>query len=82
MAHDNNCGGCDCKAIHGVHGDYDRNKCEFDCDCMHQNQNNVSDPDEDLDRRIADSVEKAISDILSDVVNRCISTSLKGCIEI
>jgi hypothetical protein len=40
------------------------------------------DPEEDIDEKINAQIDKAISEILSDVVERCISSSLKGCIEI
>jgi hypothetical protein len=72
---------CECRALHGRHAQY-HNDNELECEdsCVHSES--VGDEDADLDHRIADSVEKAISDILSDVINRCISTSLHDCIQI
>lgn len=76
--HSNDFEHCECRPISGRRADRFDEECDCDDSCLHAET--IGDPDEDLDRRIADSVEKAISDILSDVVNRCISSSLKSCI--
>lgn len=76
----NEMGDCDCKALKGRKAEhFDEEPLGFEESCLHTET--IGNPDEDLDRRIADQVEKTISDILSDVFDRCISTSLKGCIQ-
>jgi hypothetical protein len=71
---------CDCKPVFG------RRAGEVDDDlsgeaCAEKRQS-LANPDEDLNRRINAQVEKTISDILSEAINRCISTSLHGCIDL
>lgn len=69
---------CDCRHNFGrASGNLDE-RCECDDSCLHANH--VLDPDADIDRRIEESVEKAISDVLSNMVHRCITDSLKNCI--
>lgn len=69
---------CECKPWFGrAAGTLDEN-CLCEDSCVHSRH--VADPDADIDRRIEESVEKAISDILSGMVHRCISDSLKNCI--
>lgn len=82
MEHSNNFEDpCECRPLHGRSAKYHSDAAErCDDSCVHAEE--IGNPDEDLDHRIADSVEKAISDILSDVINRCISTSLHDCIQI
>jgi len=71
---------CDCKPWFGRAAGTLDDRCECEDSCLHEKH--VNDPDADIDRRIEESVEKAISDILSNMVHRCISDSLKGCIQV
>jgi len=77
---------CDC---HSSCPKADGSKCGTNCDCFHgigcdhrSEHAQCTDPDDDIERRINEEVQRTISDLLSDIVNRCISTSLQGCIEI
>jgi hypothetical protein len=79
---------CECKPISaGNRGKVDTNA---DCDCVScldadkekSKRNHIDNADADIEHKVSNQVEKAISDILSDVVNRCISSSLKSCISI
>lgn len=73
---------CDCKTLHpgadeelfglcGCNGEYD----DWD-------EEEIIDPEEDIERRINKAIEKTIGELLSDVINRCISSSLEDCIEV
>lgn len=55
---------------------------ETGCDCGHKKKESCGSPEDDIERRINAQVEKVISDLLSDVVNRCISSSLHDCVEL
>jgi hypothetical protein len=78
---DNNFECCDCHHYFGRPADdFSDDDCECKDSCVHAGH--VADPDADIDRRIEESVEKALSDILSNMVHRCISDSLKNCIQI
>lgn len=55
---------------------------EGEAPCGEHHRQSVVNPDEDLNKRINAQVEKTISDILSEAINRCISTSLHGCIDL
>lgn len=79
---------CECKPISsGNRGKVDTSA---DCDCVScldadkekSKRNHIDNADSDIEGKVSNQVEKAISDILSDVVNRCISNSLKSCISI
>jgi hypothetical protein len=52
-----------------------------DADKWFGDKKGSSNAEEDIDAKINKQLDKAIGDILSDVVERCISSSLKGCIE-
>jgi len=71
---------CGLKALH--HEDNERffEHCGSCLDKHHEV--GACNPEEDIDRKINAQIDKALSDILSDVVERCISSSMKGCIEI
>ena len=71
---------CDCKPVYGRRaGEIDD---QLDTDACAAAKQSVASPDADLNRRINAQVEKTISDILSEAINRCISTSLHGCIDL
>lgn len=69
---------CECKQIPAGHRGRVDTHC--DCDCPEPRKDKLSNPDDDIENTVTKQVEKAISDILSDVVERCISTTLKSCI--
>lgn len=72
---------CDCKPWFGRAVGRLEDECgECEDSCLHHEH--MEDPDADIDRRIEEQVEKAISDILSGMVERCITDSLKDCIKI
>jgi hypothetical protein len=64
-------GGCGC----GSSG------CESGEVIVSDSNQELDDPEEDIEERINRAIAKTLADVLSDVVNRCISTSLEGCIE-
>ena len=81
---------CGCKALHAGADD---DLTSTECSCFHKIGDHHSgidgdlnagcvDPEDDIERRINEQIYHAIGDILSDAINRCISTSLEGCIEI
>jgi len=71
---------CDCKPVYGRRaGEIDDNLSGEACA---EKKQSFADPDADLNKRINSQVEKTISDILSEAINRCISTSLHGCIDL
>lgn len=71
---------CDCKPTYGRRaGEVDD---QLDTEACAEHKQSVASPDADLNRRINAQVEKTISDILSEAINRCISTSLHGCIDL
>lgn len=55
-----------------------------ECNCQNFDGEVVdaADPDEDISERVGKSVEATIGDVLSGIINRCISSSLKSCITI
>jgi len=66
---------------------HDMNKfCDTECECTGSDSSSsdsgIDNPIADIEERINNQIDKALSDILSSVVERCISSSLKGCIEI
>jgi hypothetical protein len=65
---------CDC---HGISG---RDMLGFDNSCPCSVRDIVEDPDKDIERRINGEVEKTISELLSQIVNRAISESLENVI--
>lgn len=72
---------CECRPIQGSNRARLDTNCDCDCvDNQREKDNKVDDPDRDIENRVSKQVERAIADILSDVVNRCISSSLKDCI--
>jgi hypothetical protein len=74
---------CDCKPIKGRRAGEIDDELDGEETCGEDvHRQSVVNPDEDLNRRINAQVEKTISDILSEAINRCISTSLKGCIDL
>jgi len=79
-AHDTMCP-TSCELHHGHPGLNDE-LVETGFGCGGKEHLNCNDPDDDIERRINLSIENTLGDILSDVVNRCISSSLKGCIEV
>lgn len=71
---------CDCKPVYGRRaGEVDD---DLSADACAEKKQSFANPDEDLNKRINSQVEKTISDILSEAINRCISTSLHGCIDL
>jgi len=66
---------CECNGISG------KDLLGFDESCGCE-KDHIVDPDADIERRITAQVEKSISDILSEIVNRCVSSSLHDCIQI
>ena len=56
------------------------------CGCGHsakeeEEERECKDPDEDISMRITKQVEDTIGDVLSEVINRCIQSSLHSCIK-
>jgi len=78
----NNFEACECRPLYGKHAEHfdDLDDCSCDDSCLHTKS--IGSPEEDLDRRIAENVEKTISDILGDIFDRCISSSLKSAIQL
>jgi hypothetical protein len=80
--------GCGCHNLHaGVHDDLTSTRCNCfhgigDGDFEGDLQAHTTDPEDDIERRINGQIYHAIGDILSNAINRCISTSLEGCIDI
>jgi hypothetical protein len=71
---------CGCKPVYGRRaGELDDDLATEACG---EKKQSLANPDEDLNQRINAQVEKTISDILSEAINRCISTSLHGCIDL
>jgi len=68
---------CDCKNLKHHDADHWFNH----CDCGGDHEEDACNPEDDIDNKINKQIDKAIGDVLSEVVERCISSSLKGCIE-
>ncbi len=51
---------------------------EFDSHMMAS----IVEPEDDIERRINEQITKTLGEILSEAINRCISTSLEGCIDL
>jgi len=74
---------------HNLHAGIEDGLTDTHCGCFHDVDGDSHDlhasatnPDDDIERRINLQIEKAIGEILSDAINRCISTSLEGCIDL
>lgn len=52
-----------------------------ECACQGVDEDAVVDPEVDISTRVGRSVEKTVGDVLSEVLNRCISSSLQSCIK-
>lgn len=73
---------CDCKPVYGRRAGEIDDQLDGEGPCNGEKKQSLANPDADLNRRINAQVEKTISDILSEAINRCISTSLHGCIDL
>jgi len=73
---------CDCKPVFGRRAGEVDDDLSLNDACSGEKRQSLANPDEDLNARINAQVEKTISDILSEAINRCISTSLHGCIDL
>ncbi len=71
---------CDCKPVYGRRAGEIAD--DLSAEACGEKKQSLANPYEDLNRRINSQVEKTISDILSEAINRCISTSLHGCIDL
>jgi len=73
---------CDCHPINGRRAGEVNDQLDGEESCGENHRQSVVNPDDDLNKRINAQVQKTISDILSEAINRCISTSLHGCIDV
>jgi len=52
-----------------------------DDDCACHVKDIAEDPEKDIEKRIIHQVEETIANLLSDIVNKCISSSLEEVVE-
>ena len=73
---------CDLKSLHPGADEELFDLCPCNGNYDDWDEEEVIDPEEDIERRINKAIEKTIGELLSDVINRCISSSLEDCIEV